>query len=176
MRRNRNAFILLFIFFIAVAVGSLLGLNGKSSVFDRDINTLGAKNAVMNEAVIGTEPTASEASSEELLEIVAKPYSEPKTVDETESLDDEARFFTFKVNTKYTVLRLREEPSLEGNVIDRLLPGTTGYVLESGDEWCRVYVEQSDETGYVATEYIEVSEITKEELPEDIREQVKSDG
>ena len=178
MRKNRNTFIFLFIFFITVAMGAMLCLNGKNSVFDRDINASGAKKAVMNEAVIGTAPVASEESSKEPVEEIKKAYldPEPEPVDDTEDYDEEERFYTFKVNTKYTILRLRDAPSLEGTIIDRLERGTPGHILKFGDEWCRVYVEQRDKTGYVATRYIKLSEVSREEFPEEIREMMKNDG
>lgn len=176
MRRNQNTFILLFIFFIAVAVGSLFVLDGKNSVFDRGINTLGVKNALLNELVVGTQPQDMEESFEfsnpepkEETKIQQEQVSGPSDVKEPS--DDGVRFFILTVNTKNTILRLREEPSTESAVIDRLEKGSSGYVLQPGNIWCKVSVP-SGMTGYVATKYIKVTEVRREEFPEDLRARV----
>jgi uncharacterized protein YgiM (DUF1202 family) len=174
MRRNQNTFILLFIFFIAIAVGSLFALDGKNSVFDRGINTLGVKNALLNELVVGTQPQDMEESFEtsdpepdEETKIQQEQVSVPSDVKEPS--DDGVRFFILTVNTKNTILRLREEPSTKSAVIDKLEKGSSGYVLQPGNIWCKVSVP-SGMTGNVATKNIKVTEVLREEFPEDLRE------
>ncbi|MBO4457649.1 MAG: SH3 domain-containing protein [Butyrivibrio sp.] len=170
MRKNQNTFILLFIFFIAVAGGAIFALDGAGSVFDRGINTLGAKNAVMNDVVVGTDPQVQEDSPKHF-EPEHKDDDKAQQEQRSESSDDGVRFFILTVNTKNSILRLREEPNVESAVIERLEKGSLGYVLQPGNAWCKVYV-QSGNTGYVATKYIKVKEIIREDFPVNIRDSV----
>ena len=55
MKRNNRIFIALFAFFIVVAIGALLMLDGKGSVFNRGRDSLGATPSVMSQTVIGDE-------------------------------------------------------------------------------------------------------------------------
>ncbi len=55
MRRNLRIFTFLFVFFIVVAVGSLMLLNGDTSVFNRNRDTIGAQTAVLTQTVIGED-------------------------------------------------------------------------------------------------------------------------
>ena len=63
------------------------------------------------------------------------------------------------------MLHVRKQPGMDGEIIDYLDPGTTGYVLERGDDWS--LVQTSEITGYVSNQYLQFQEIPAEEyLPE----------
>lgn len=68
------------------------------------------------------------------------------------------------LNTK-SALHVRIQPGMDAEIISRLAPGTTGYVLERGDDWS--LIQTSEITGYVSNRYLQFEEIPKEEyLPE----------
>ena len=77
MRRNLRIFTFLFIFFIVVAVGSLVVLNGHGSVFNRTRDSLGAQTAVLTQTVIGEENTQEPEEAPE-----PEPETEPEPVPE----------------------------------------------------------------------------------------------
>ena len=215
MKNNQRVFFLLFGFFVVVALGSLVVLDGKGSAFERSRSSMGATTAALSETtVIGdtksdeatevaslVEPTsvvpettevpeaAAEISIEvpdELVEealgeepeteitvdadaITLEPADEPAP----ESGEYEVRYLTFKVNTQGLVLRLRDGPSEDAEVIAKLGMQSVGYVLKPGNEWCKVYTA-SGKTGYCATEYLLMEEATIDDYPAKVRDQIEA--
>ena len=85
---------------------------------------------------------------------------------ETESQpEEEIKYYTFQVHGGITSLHLREAPGLNEKVIGRLKAGTTGYVLERGEEWSLIVT--GEQTGYVSNAYIDMEEIAPEDYPEE---------
>jgi len=121
--------------------------------------------SVIGEA--GANDTA-EAAEEEPEEIV-----EEKTVveEETEPVTEEKHFYKFNVTTQIHKLRIRKEPSLDGKIISHLNKGEVGYVLEKGEEWS--YITNGKATGYCANEYMDMTEISIDELPDYYPEEYK---
>lgn len=203
MKRNSRMFIVLFAFFIVVAIGALVMLNGSHSVFNRDAKSIGAQTAVMSKTVIGDEPTEDailQDTIEEVTDIVEEVVEDVEVTAEKATgnfdavSDDTAegagsgdgaadsaadstdpkriRYFKYTTCTTKTVLNFRKEPSEDSKIMYKLAPGTPGYVLQPGNEWSMVVVPQYHETGYCATEYLDLVEITKEDFPEEYAELV----
>lgn len=82
-----------------------------------------------------------------------------------EPAEAEPVYYSFvTLNTK-SALHVRIRPGMDAEIISRLAPGTTGYVLEWGDEWS--LIQTAEITGYVSNRYLRFQEIPKEEyLPE----------
>lgn len=59
---------------------------------------------------------------------------------------------TAKVKTNGSNLYLRDAPSMNGNILDRMPNGTTITVIEEGGDWC--YVEYNGTYGYASTQYL----------------------
>lgn len=166
-------------------------LNPSESVFNKNAKTIGAQTAVMSKTVVGDEPTEELVVPDTIDEI---PVAE-EVVEETASvnIDESAldnsqdegagagsgegggdgaenvpaeRYFTFTTSTTRTVLNFRKEPSETAKILWKLKPGTFGYVLLVGDEWSRVALENGA-IGYCATEYLEMTEVTRSDFPEE---------
>ncbi|MBR4529372.1 MAG: SH3 domain-containing protein [Lachnospiraceae bacterium] len=90
-----------------------------------------------------------------------KPAEEPAP--EAAEEDNTPHFYLFKANHSKLGLRIRKEPSLQGEEITKILPGTEGVVLERLDEWSRVVTSDGVYTGYCFNQYLALTEITEEE-------------
>lgn len=187
MRNNQRIFIVLFTFFTVVALGSLLLLTTKGSVFNRNRDSFGAQPAVLDNATIIANDAASVESTEEVVQPVAEaePVAEPEPVAEepaatepaaTEQVAEEPagiRYFTFTVSTKTTVLNVRENPGLDAAILKKLPKNTKGYILKPGNDWSFVRSENGTE-GYCSNEYLDITEVTAEDFPEDLRDRVEA--
>ncbi len=188
MKRNSRMFIVLFAFFIVVAFGALFMLSGKSSVFNRDSNSIGAQTAVMSKTVVGDEPTedislpneildaATEATSEEVVEVAAATEATSKEEeDDKDAASDpkRIRYFKFRTSTTHTVLNFRKEPSEDSTVLYKLAKQTPGYILQPGNTWCKVALE-TGQIGYCATEYLDRTEVQKSDFPEEFADLVEA--
>lgn len=101
-----------------------------------------------------TEPPAPSESAPE--EPVSETVSEPEVPEE--------HFYSFKTNNTDTRLRMRREPGEDAKIIYELKPGSTGYVIELGDDWSKVAAYGHE--GYCANEFLTMTEITEEEYRE----------
>ena len=198
MRDNQRIFLFLFAFFIAVALGSIIVLDDSGSAFNKSASSKGAETAVLSQSVVGDAGAdassqassaeiivaAAEASSVEVIDVPAEEVSiieevveeaateatsEPEEVVEEPSI----KYYTFTVNTKTTILRLREEPSENATITNKLAKSTKGYVLKPGNVWCKVITENGN-TGYCATSYLVLEEVSESDFPEDVRSQVEA--
>ncbi len=195
MKRNLRIFIALAVFYIIVALFALILLGGKSSVFNRDRKSYGAKPAALTQTVIGesaevAEPVATEPSGdvtdvtttvqepdpaepepEQAEPEPAEPAPEPEPEPEPEVF--EIRYFSFRTTNTQPDLRFRTGPSEDASVITKLFPGTGGYITEPGNEWCKV-VSNSGREGYLSTRYLAVTELTEETFPADYIDMVEA--
>ncbi len=99
---------------------------------------------------------------------VAEPEPEPEIPIISE--EEETHYYTFKALTEKTKLHMREKPNVNSKSIAKLKSGTTGYVLELGDEWS--YITTGDHTGYCSNDYLNFTEIPEEEFPEELKDEV----
>jgi uncharacterized protein YgiM (DUF1202 family) len=185
MRNNQRIFIFLFTFFIVVALGSLYFLGSKGSAFDKSRDSFGSATAVLSQMITGLkgsekkEPKAEQAIVDTVVEkIIAEPKVEEEPVAEPEEAAKEpetyeVRYFTFVTDTQKDNLRMRTEPSESGQIITKLKKNTTGYVLKPGNKWCRV-VTKGGSSGYCATQYLILTEVTKEDFPSEHQESVEA--
>lgn len=183
MKRNLRILIALALFYIVVAVFAIILLGGKSSIFNRDRNSYGAKPAAMTQTVIGenadetqtvespAEPVVTEQESEP--EPEPEPAPEPEPEPEPEPVVYEPRYFSFRTTNTQPDLRFRTEPSEDAPIITKLFPGTGGYILEPGNKWCKV-ISNSGKEGYLATEYLALTEWTEETFPEQYVDMVEA--
>lgn len=96
--------------------------------------------------------------------------SEPEVEAETEATEapKETQYYSFVTVNRHEILHVRETPSMESPVIARLAPGTKGYVLERGPAWSLIVT--GNIKGYSYNEYLDMTEIEPEELPEEYRQ------
>ena len=179
MRNNQRIFIFLMTFFVVVAIGSLAFLSQTGSAFNRTNKSLGAETAALTQTVINSSEEAAP------VEIVEDTQPEPPVVEDametaaTEAVSEpepevfEKRYFSYKVDTKVTILRLREQPSEFAEVKAKLAKGSGGYVLVPGNQWCKVVTSKGN-VGYCSTEYLILTEMTVEEYPEKYIDQVEA--
>ena len=88
--------------------------------------------------------------------------AEPEPVAETK------QYYSFVTTNRYQILHVRETPDMNGKILARLEPGTRGYVLEHAPEWSLI-VTGDNIKGYSYNQYLDLTEITPEELPEQYR-------
>ncbi|MCR5101263.1 MAG: SH3 domain-containing protein [Butyrivibrio sp.] len=111
------------------------------------------------------EDSASEESSADILE--------EDVEEDLEAEEDEAEVVYYAYDTNHTQnkLRVRDNPDLSANVLEKLNQKSSGYILEYGDDWCKV-VTSNNTVGYCSTEFLDIRKVTEEEFPEEYRELV----
>ncbi len=92
-------------------------------------------------------------------------------LEDIEEIDDEESDEKYAVITAETGLNLRDEPSLEGNVIDILPLGTTADVIEEDGEWVLVEAPNGTE-GYVNSEFITIKTGTRDSVNEGLGKEI----
>lgn len=100
-----------------------------------------------------TEPESIMQEQTEPVSAGAEETSERISETDTESEEKE---YSFTTTNKITILYVRETPSLSGEIIGRLQPGTKGDVLELGEEWS--YITDGKVTGYSYNQYLDIQE------------------
>ena len=194
MKHTSRLFIALFVFFIVVAFGALYMLSGTGSVFNRDKNTPGSETAVMSQTILGDEAVMGVSWNDDFADDGFDEASqEDSSGDSTEAADMDAaggdsasdsedlaakntreiRYFTFVTGTKHTILRLRAEPSEDGEILAKLNKKTPGYIIQPGNEWSKV-VMPTGTVGYCATKYLKITEVTKQEYPAEFVDMVEA--
>ena len=125
--------------------------------------------APATEAKVEATEEATEEVTEAAVEAVSEP--EPETLEPEPENAREKRYFTFVTSTTYTVLRVREAPSEDAAIIHKLSKKTPGYVLQPGNTWSKV-VTAKGSIGYCATEYLDMTEVSPEDFPQEYRDMV----
>lgn len=97
-----------------------------------------------------TAPEASEATD--------APSEEPKEEPDGPKPPVSYSFVTLNIRSG---LHVRVQPGMDAEIISRLSPGTTGIVLERGEDWS--LVQTSEVTGYVSNRYLQFQEIPPKE-------------
>ena len=183
MKHTSRLFIALFAFFIVVAIGALYMLNGTGSVFNKNHKTPGSETAVMSQTIVGDEAVIGEswnddfaddnAGDSQSVEDDADAPEDAGAETSTDAVENtrEIRYFTFITGTKYTILRLRAEPSEDGEILAKLNKKTPGYIIQPGNQWSKV-VMPTGTVGYCATKYLKITEVTKDEYPQEFVDMV----
>ncbi len=79
--------------------------------------------------------------------------------------DTQRKYYSFVTINVEQILYVRTQPGLDKKSIARLKPGTKGYVLQEGPNWC--YILAGDIIGFSSTEYLELTEVPKEQFPQE---------
>ncbi len=177
---------------LAVAIlslsGSIFAKRGETNLTEYFQGIFGDEDNAAEEAVNDIPPedklqgmdalNSSATEPEPMVETEPEPVPEPEpepeplpepedTVSEdsvSENEAEEEHYYSFKSNNTDTRLRMRAEPDEKAKVVYELKPGTTGYVIELGDEWSNVCAYGNK--GYCANEFLTMTEISKEEYDE----------
>jgi len=112
------------------------------------------------------ETVSSEESTEASTEASTEETGEAAD-EETATEDAGTKYYAFTANNSAGRLNIRKEPSTRAKIVGRMHPGDTGFILDIGDEWSRVSVEETK--GYCANEYLSIREIKEEEYPEELK-------
>ena len=189
MKHTSRLFIALFAFFIVVAIGALFMLSGTGSVFNKNRKTPGSETAVMSQTVLGDEAVIGESWNDDFADDNTDDAVEGESntdntdaatgdevgasADASDAVENtrEIRYFTFITGTRYTILRLRAEPSEEAEILAKLNKKTPGYIIQPGNEWSKV-VMPTGTVGYCATKYLKITEVTKDEYPQEFVDMV----
>lgn len=110
---------------------------------------------ISNVKVIGESGALEEP--EEVVEAEPEPTPEPTP-------EPEKVYYKFKVATSIHHLRVRKEPDMDATILYYFEKGEEGYVLQNEGEWS--LVSDGKRTGYCSNEYLNLTEIEKEDLPE----------
>lgn len=84
---------------------------------------------------------------------------EPETTPEVEKA-----YYRFKVGTVVDHLRVRKDPGLDGKILNFFDKGEEGYILQMGEEWS--LVSDGERIGYCSNEYLILTEISIDDLPD----------
>ncbi len=83
---------------------------------------------------------------------------------------EERHYYRFTVVTRIQRLHLRTGPGLTYEIIDWLPKGTTGYVITPGTDWSYIMPDdKGQEMGYSFNGYLDLTEISPEEFPEELK-------
>ena len=112
-----------------------------------------------------TEPVTEELTEASPSETETETETEAETESETETVQAEPIEYAFSVtNLGRSRLNVREAPGMNAKIIYQIKLGTSGYVLEKGDEWSLIQcADNPNITGYVYNGYLEFTEISAEE-------------
>lgn len=109
------------------------------------------------------EPSAEEAATDEAED---EPASEEATTDEAG--DDGKTYYAFTVNDGVTGVRIRETADRNSKTVSHIDGGRSGYVLEQGDTRSKILTKKGT-VGYIYNDYITISEIPRDDFPEEYR-------
>jgi len=97
--------------------------------------------------------------------------NEDTEAQEPVATEEAKKYYSFKVHTEVQKLMIRENPSLLAKIIAKMPKGTNGYVLEYGEDWC--LVTDGTTKGYSYTEFLDLTELDPNNLPEDFPEEYR---
>ena len=109
------------------------------------------------------EPASDEAATDEAED---EPASEESTTDEAG--DDGKTYYAFTVNDGVTGVRIRETADRNSKTVSHIDGGRSGYVLEQGDTRSKILTKKGT-VGYIYNDYITISEIPRDDFPEEYR-------
>ncbi len=170
MKKSNLPFILTMCFYgiIGILICGFLFLRGSSNFTKRpavEAVAIETTSAAASETA-PSEPEAPEPSSAETEEPTSDADVSETAETEAETTEAETteavKYYKFTTLNRSTRLHIRETASINGKIVSRLKPGSSGYVLELGPTWC--LIESGTVKGYAFCEYLELVEITEEEF------------
>lgn len=120
--------------------------------------------------VVGIVDTPDKAENTPQPEIEPIPEEEPADPPVADDADTQPEkiYYGFTVVDGITALHVRETNKRNGRIIHHMHSGDKGFILEKDDRRSYVVLDNGI-VGYVFNTYIEISEISKEEFPEEYR-------
>ena len=118
-----------------------------------------------------TPPTAP-AQEDVITDSITDPSSESEpSADEaaTDKAEDDGKtYYAFTVNDGVTGVRIRETADRNSKTVSHIDGGRSGYVLEQGDTRSKILTKKGT-VGYIYNDYITISEIPRDDFPEEYR-------
>ena len=139
------------------------------TVETRDDAATETENSSEADQAVATEPedTSSETDAEPE-NASSTTDAEPENTLSEDDTEPEKVYYGFTVKPDRTSVRVRETSARNSAIVTHVNGGDTGYVIK--EEGNRTQVVLADGTvGYIYNEYIELSEIAKEDVPEEYR-------
>lgn len=177
----KQVLIALVIFFLAASglVGYLY-FQGRNTVVSEDTDMISRDEAeqMVADALAGmqteeveepaeepVEPAVPEEPVEPVEEPVVEPVKKKPTKTKKPAKTEKKHYYRFTVGTMRDNQNVRRSPN--GEIITNVPKGTTGYIVERGDEWSLVAV--NGQIAYMATRYLQIEEIKKSEFPASLK-------
>lgn len=117
-------------------------------------------------------PPAAPAQEDVITDSITDPSSESEpSADEAatdEAEDDGKTYYAFTVNDGVTGVRIRETADRNSKTVSHIDGGRSGYVLEQGDTRSKILTKKGT-VGYIYNDYITISEIPRDDFPEEYR-------
>lgn len=110
-----------------------------------------------------SEPSADEMTTEDDED---EPTADEAATDEAG--DDSKTYYAFTVNDGVTGVRIRETADRNSKTVSHIDGGRSGYVLEQGDTRSKILTKKGT-VGYIYNDYITISEIPRDDFPEEYR-------
>ncbi|MBO5246742.1 MAG: hypothetical protein J6B28_05710 [Eubacterium sp.] len=114
-----------------------------------------------------SDDTIREEDSDELLAEESESETENDDSEDADN-DSDKIYYGYKVNSGVTGVRVRETSERNSDVVGHISDGDTGYILEVGDIRSKILLTDGT-IGYVYNEYIQIVEISSEDVPEEYR-------
>ena len=182
MKKYQSAFYLVFAVYVIAGIVAIVLFYNHGSRLSRQLDEQTLAQTEASDALIisDTEPEPEPEAEPEVIaepepepepEVIAEPEPEPEpeVIAEPEpEPEPEKIYFGFTVKSGKTHVRVRQSSSRNSSIVGQLNSGDTGYVIE--EDGSRTKIVMKDGTvGYIYNEYITVSEIPKEDVPEEYR-------
>ena len=71
----------------------------------------------------------------------------------------DTHYYRFVASHSSQGLRVRATPSMRGDILGKIQPGSTGFVITPGETWSEIITEDGKLRGYSFNEYLELTEI-----------------
>lgn len=186
MKKHQSAFYLVFATYLIAGIAAIVMFYDHGSRLSRQLEeqllaqaeTSDALSVQEPENIVEPEPEPEpevivepepEPEPEEIAESEPEPEPEPEVIAEPEpEPEPEKIYYGFTVNSGKSSVRVRQTAERNSSIVGHVNGGDTGYVIE--EEGNRTKVVLKDGTvGYIFNEYITISEIPKEDVPEEYR-------
>ncbi len=168
MKRGSNILLLMIVLYVAVTGVLVFFMNrqGASVKPTPQPAAEAASTADLTELIKGDASGGQETVPEQTVIIQEpEPDAEPESGAEADTgielSDSGEHFYRFTASHSTMGLRVRKTPSMKGDILDRIMPGATGYVIERGDTWSEIITENGKSRGYSFNEYLTFEEISE---------------
>ena len=159
--------------FLYISFGKYLGVHKEvnyefdQAVINQSLSASIETTTELGKAYTGDDESASEdGATDEISEEAANEIIIDSESDE--SVGSDKHYYKYRTTNKHNRLRVRKEPSTDGEIIYKLAPGATGYVLSREDGWSYIRTDKCD--GYSSDAYLTFEELDPNNLPEDFPE------